>query len=62
MKINFSKDSKLTISQTKKINEIEPLVREEYENYIGLLAEKFPMIKKVPKIIHKFLFYNQEIL
>jgi len=40
MKINFSKDSKLTISQTKKINEIEPLVREEYENYIGLLAEK----------------------
>jgi len=40
MKINFSKDSKLTISQTKKINEIEPLVRGEYENYIGLLAEK----------------------
>ena len=40
MKINFSKDNKLTISQTKKINEIEPLVREEYENYIGLLAEE----------------------
>ena len=40
MKINFSKDNKLTISQTKKINEIEPMVREEYENFIGLLAEK----------------------
>lgn len=40
MKINFSKDNKLTISQTKKINEIEPVVREEYENFIGLLAKK----------------------
>ena len=39
MILDLTSDGKLSISQTKRMNEIEPLVRGEYDEYIGALGE-----------------------
>ena len=39
MILDLTSDGKLSISQTKRMNEIEPLVRSEYDEYIGALGE-----------------------
>jgi hypothetical protein len=38
MKFNFTLEGKLTVNQIKKINELEPIVREEYDYFIGDLT------------------------
>ena len=38
MKFNFTLEGKLTVNQIRKINELEPIVREEYDYFIGDLT------------------------
>ena len=39
MILDLTSDGQLSVSQTKRMNEIEPLVRGEYDDYIGALGE-----------------------
>jgi len=40
MKIDLRKEGRLTVDQSRKINEIEPQVRYEFDQYIGKLASE----------------------